>query len=47
VPAGLAIQATTNLDRLAVQPWPGIGVLAAYTGAAVAAGVAAVKIRDV
>jgi len=47
MPAGLAIQATTNLDRLAVQPWPGIGVLAAYTGAAVAAGVAAVKIRDV
>ena len=29
MPAGLAIQATTNLECLAVQPWPGIGVLAA------------------
>jgi ABC-2 type transport system permease protein len=47
MPAGLAIQATTNLDRLAVQPGVGIGVLTAYAGAAVAAGVVAVKIRDV
>ena len=47
MPAGLAIQATTNLDRLAIQPWPGIGVLSAYAAAAVAAGVVAVKIRDV
>jgi ABC-2 type transport system permease protein len=47
MPAGLAIQATTNLDRLPIQPWPGILVLAAYAAAAVAAGVVAVKIRDV
>jgi ABC-2 type transport system permease protein len=47
MPAGLAIQATANLDRLPIQPWPGIGVLGAYAAVAVAAGVTAVKIRDV
>jgi ABC-2 type transport system permease protein len=46
MPAGLAIQTTTNLDRLPIQPWPGIVVLAAYAATAVAAGVVAVKIRD-
>lgn len=32
--AGLAIQATRGLDQLPVGPWAGLGVLAAYAGAA-------------
>ena len=32
--AGLAIQATTNLRSLAISPWAGLGVLAAWTTAA-------------
>lgn len=36
--AGLSIQATRNLDQLAIQPWPGLGVLALYAGAAMLAG---------
>lgn len=36
--AGLAIQATTALDRLPIAPWAGVGVLAAYAAAAVATG---------
>jgi ABC-2 type transport system permease protein len=30
MPAALSVQATRNLDRLAIAPWPGLGVLAAY-----------------
>lgn len=36
--AGLAIQATTNLERLPIAPWTGLGVLAAYTATALLAG---------
>ena len=32
--AGLAIQATTNLHSLPISPWAGLGVLAAWTTAA-------------
>ena len=31
--AGLAIQATTNLRRLPIAPWAGLGVLAAWAAA--------------
>ncbi|HEX2316903.1 MAG TPA: ABC transporter permease, partial [Thermomonospora sp.] len=31
--AGLAVQATTGLDRLPIGPWPGLGVLAAWAAA--------------
>lgn len=36
--AGLAVQATTHLDRLPIAPWAGIGVLAAYAAAALLTG---------
>lgn len=36
--AGLAIQATTGLDRLPIAPWAGVGVLAAYAVAALVGG---------
>lgn len=36
--AGLAIQATRNLDALPIGPWAGLGVLAGYAGAALALG---------
>lgn len=36
--AGLAIQSTVGVDRLPIAPWAGIGVLAAYAVAAMAAG---------
>ncbi|WP_113704332.1 ABC transporter permease [Nonomuraea lactucae] len=36
--AGLAIQATRDLDRLPIGPWPGLGVLAGYAAAAMLLG---------
>ncbi|GAB3448221.1 ABC transporter permease subunit [Actinophytocola sediminis] len=36
--AGLAIQATTAIDRLPIAPWAGIGVLAAWAVAAMTTG---------
>lgn len=36
--AGLSIQATMRLDRLAISPWAGMGVLAAYAGGAMLLG---------
>jgi ABC-2 type transport system permease protein len=44
--AGMAIQATTNLDALPVGPWHGLGVLAAWTAAALVAGAVAFVARD-
>lgn len=44
--AGLAIQATTNLRGLAIGPWPGLGVLAAWAGAALLAGCLVLARRD-
>ncbi|HZM79967.1 MAG TPA: hypothetical protein VFC19_29895 [Candidatus Limnocylindrales bacterium] len=44
--AGLAVQATRGLDTLPVGPWQGLGVLAAYAGAALLMGGAAFKLRD-
>ncbi|MGH8776062.1 MAG: ABC transporter permease [Jiangellaceae bacterium] len=44
--AGLAIQATTDLDRIPIGPWAGLGVLAAYAIAAMLAGVLLFKTRD-
>lgn len=46
MPAGLSIQATTGLDRLPIGPWPGIGVLAAYAGAALLLGGRLLAVRD-
>ncbi|MFI0450088.1 ABC transporter permease [Actinomadura sp. 6N118] len=44
--AGMAVQATRDLDRLPIGPWAGLGVLAAYTAGALLAGGAAFIRRD-
>jgi ABC-2 type transport system permease protein len=44
--AGLSIQATTNLDRLAIGPWPGLAVLAGYAACAMLLGLLAFRLRD-
>lgn len=44
--AGLAIQATRNLGAEHIGPWAGLGVLCAYAGAAVAAGLVVFQVRD-
>jgi ABC-2 type transport system permease protein len=44
--AGLAIQSTTNLGKLPIGPWAGIGVLAAWTAAALFAGWLLLQLRD-
>ncbi|TMQ90248.1 ABC transporter permease [Actinomadura soli] len=46
MPAGLAVQATRNLDRLPIGPWPGLGVLAVYAAAALLAGAVLFAVRD-
>ena len=44
--AGLAIQHTTRLDELPITPWPGLGVLATYSGLALLSGMALFQVRD-
>jgi ABC-2 type transport system permease protein len=44
--AGLAIQATTNLRGLPISPWGGLGVLAAWAGAALLTGCLVLRLRD-
>jgi len=44
--AGLAIQSTTNLSKLPISPWAGLGVLAAWTAAALLAGWLLLQLRD-
>jgi ABC-2 type transport system permease protein len=44
--AGMAIQATTDIDALPIGPWPGLGVLAAWTAAALLAGTISFVVRD-
>jgi ABC-2 type transport system permease protein len=44
--AGMAIQATTGLDRLPIGPWPGLGVLGAYALGALVLGGAVFAVRD-
>ncbi|HEU5420839.1 MAG TPA: ABC transporter permease [Streptosporangiaceae bacterium] len=44
--AGLAIQDTTGLHGLPVGPWGGLGVLAAWAGAALVAGAVALRWQD-
>lgn len=44
--AGLSIQSTRGLDELAIGPWAGLGVLAAYAAAAILAGAVAFSARD-
>ncbi|MEO3810980.1 ABC transporter permease [Sphaerisporangium sp. B11E5] len=44
--AGLAIQATRDLDRLPIGPWPGLGVLAAYAAVAMIVGGVLFVVRE-
>lgn len=44
--AGLAIQATTDLRALPIGPWAGLGVLAAWTSAALIVAALALRARD-
>jgi ABC-2 type transport system permease protein len=44
--AGLAVQATTGLDRLPIGPWAGLGVLSAWAAAALAVGGLVLLARD-
>jgi ABC-2 type transport system permease protein len=44
--AGQAVQATTGLDQLPIGPWAGLGVLAAYAGAAMLLGAVLFTVRD-
>jgi len=43
--AGLAIQATRGLNELPIGPWAGLGVLAAYAGAAMVLGAIVLQLR--
>ncbi|MEV7521895.1 ABC transporter permease [Streptomyces sp. NPDC091371] len=44
--AGLAVQATTHLDKLPIGPWAGLGVLAAWAAAALLTGGLLLRLRD-
>ena len=44
--AGLSIQATVGLDRLPIDPWPGLGVLGLWALAALLAGGVLLCLRD-
>jgi ABC-2 type transport system permease protein len=44
--AGLAIQSTVDLESLAISPWMGLGVLAAWATAAMLAAAALLQFRD-
>jgi ABC-2 type transport system permease protein len=46
MPAGLAIQATTNLHNLPISPWAGLGMLAAWSAAALLTGALTLRLRD-
>ena len=45
--AGLAIQATTDLDSLPISPWAGLGVTAGWAAAALMAGDLLLRIRSI
>lgn len=44
--AGLEIQASTGLRNLPISPWAGLGVLAAWTAAALLADGLLLRLRD-
>ena len=46
VNAGLAIQATRNIGKLPIGPWPGLAVLGLWTAAALAGGWIVLRLRD-
>ncbi|MGI8335720.1 ABC transporter permease [Actinomadura scrupuli] len=46
MPAGLSVQATTDLRSLPIGPWAGLGVLAAWAAAALLTGGLLLRLRD-
>ncbi|MER6976148.1 hypothetical protein [Streptomyces carpinensis] len=46
MPAGLAIQTTTELSQLPIGPWTGLGVLALWAATALLLGGAVLRQRD-
>ncbi|MEU5593666.1 ABC transporter permease [Streptomyces sp. NPDC020298] len=44
--AGPAVQATTDLHRLPIGPWAGLGVLAAWSAGALLTGTVLLRVRD-
>jgi ABC-2 type transport system permease protein len=46
MPAGLAIQATTGLDKLPIGPWAGLGVLALWAAGLLVLGALVLEVRD-
>jgi ABC-2 type transport system permease protein len=46
MPAGLTIQATKNLTTMPIQPWPGLGILAAWAAGAMLIGWWVLQRRD-
>jgi ABC-2 type transport system permease protein len=44
--AGLSIQATTDLGGLPIGPWPGLGVLAAWSAGSLLVGTVLLHVRD-
>jgi ABC-2 type transport system permease protein len=46
VTAGLDVQATRNLHALPIAPWFGLGILAAWTAAALLSGGLLLGLRD-
>ena len=46
MPAGLAVQDTVDLPGMPIGPWEGLGVLAAWTAAALLAGALLLRTRD-
>src|SRR5215469_13143697 len=46
VNAGLAIQATRDVAKLPIGPWPGLGVLGLWAAAALAVGWVVLRLRD-
>jgi ABC-2 type transport system permease protein len=44
--AGLAIQATTNLHKLPIRPWAGLGVLAIWATVSLFTGGLLLRLRD-
>jgi ABC-2 type transport system permease protein len=44
--AGLAVQATTNLDALSISPWAGLGVLGLWAAGALLVGGVLLRLRD-
>jgi ABC-2 type transport system permease protein len=44
--AGLAVQATSDLDHLPIGPWAGLGVLAAWSAGTLLTGIVLLRLRD-